>query len=117
MKLETTGVIYRIMDAQQVTERFRKREFVADVTDNERYPQLVLFQVTGDRCEALDDYDEGDEVRIEFKLRGREWTSPSSDVKYFTSLDVWSMERIGNRAPAPTSGNVNTPPPDSDIPF
>jgi hypothetical protein len=34
----------------------------------------------------------GDEVRIEFSLRGREWRSPSGDVKYFNSLDVWKIE-------------------------
>ena len=31
-------------------------------------------------------------MRIEFSLRGREWRSPSGDVKYFNSLDVWKIE-------------------------
>jgi single-stranded DNA-binding protein len=41
----------------------------------------------------------GDQVSIEFSLRGREWRSPSGEVKYFNSLDVWRLEpaRAGSR--------------------
>jgi hypothetical protein len=52
----------------------------------------VQFQLTGDRCSQLDGMRVGDEVRIEFSLRGREWRSPSGELKYFNSLDVWKIE-------------------------
>jgi hypothetical protein len=52
----------------------------------------VLFQLTGDRCAQLDGMAVGDEVRIDFSLRGREWRSPSGEIKYFNSLDVWKVE-------------------------
>ena len=82
-----------MFEAKQITERFRKREFVLELAENARYPQSVLFQLTGDRCESLDDFEVGDEVRVEFSLRGREWKSPSGEVKYFNSLDVWTIEK------------------------
>jgi hypothetical protein len=81
----------------------------------------VLFQLTGDRCDNLDRFQVGDEVRVEFNLRGREWTSPKGEVKYFNSLDVWKIEgksagagQFDDEPPPP-----NEPPPDmdSDIPF
>ena len=95
---------------------------MVELADNPRYPQYVLFQLTGDRCEKLDGFDAGDEVCVEFSLRGREWTSPSGEVKYFNSLDVWSLDRAGgqpdeDRPPLPQEA---PPEPDDfvdDLPF
>jgi hypothetical protein len=92
MGIETTGKLHTIFDTTKVSERFTKREFVVEIADNPKYPQLVLFQLTGDRCGQLDDLRIGDDVRIEFSLRGREWKSPKGETKYFNSLDVWKVE-------------------------
>ena len=119
MGMEATGRIHAIFEAQQVTERFRKREFVLELGDNPRYPQYVLFQLTGDRCERIDDFAVGDPVQVEFSLRGREWKSPKGEMKYFNSLDVWSVDRAGAGAEeAPPEALFDAPPPgDDDIPF
>lgn len=120
MGMEATGRIHALFDTQQVTERFRKREFVVELSDNPRYPQYVLFQLTGDRCENLDGFSVGDEVQVEFSLRGREWTSPQGQVKYFNSLDVWTVDRAhaGARGDDPPIGVEGPPPPaDDDVPF
>ncbi len=119
MGIEVTGRIHALFDTKQVTERFSKREFVLEMSDNPKYPQYVLFQLTGDRTSNLDGFQVGDEVKVDFSLRGREWTSPKGEVKYFNSLDVWSLERAGaggyadDEPPPP-----DEPPPDyEDIPF
>ena len=119
MALEAKGRIFKIFETQQVTERFTKREFVLEVQDG-KYPQTVLFQLTGDRCANLDPFREGQEVRVEFNLCGREWRSPKGDVRYFNSLDVWRMEPLQDDA----GGAEDMPPPpeeysdfDGDIPF
>ncbi|HUQ06062.1 MAG TPA: DUF3127 domain-containing protein [Kofleriaceae bacterium] len=92
MGIETTGKLHTIFETKQVSEKFSKREFVVEINDNPKYPQVVLFQLTGDRCSQLDSFSVGDDVRIEFSLRGREWKSPQGEVKYFNSLDVWRVE-------------------------
>ena len=92
MGMEATGKLHTIYETKQVSERFTKREFVVELADNPKYPQVVLFQLTGDRVSQLDDMKVGDQVRIEFSLRGREWRSPKGEVKYFNSLDVWKIE-------------------------
>lgn len=101
MGIETSGKLHTIFETKQVSERFTKREFVVELADNPKYPQTVLFQLTGDRCQQLDELKVGDEVRIEFSLRGREWRSPKGEVKYFNSLDVWRIE------PARANMNAN----------
>jgi single-stranded DNA-binding protein len=97
MGIEATGKLHTIYDTKQVSERFSKREFVLELTDNPKYPQTVLFQLTGDRCAQLDGLQVGDMVRLDFSLRGREWRSPQGEVKYFNSLDVWKVEPASAR--------------------
>jgi single-stranded DNA-binding protein len=106
MAMETTGRLHVIFETKQVSERFSKREFVVELTDNPKYPQTVLFQLTGDRVTQLDGLSVGDHVAIEFSLRGRQWQSPTGEVKYFNSLDVWRLEPRGANAGA-GNGNGN----------
>ena len=104
MGIEVTGRLHAISETKQVSERFSKREFVVELADNPKYPQRVLFQLTGDRCSQLDEHKVGDEVRIEFSLRGREWRSPQGEIKYFNSLDVWKLEPARGGASAGNGG-------------
>lgn len=118
MAMEATGTIYAIFDTKQVSERFTKREFVLEIADG-KYPQTVLFQLTGDRCSHLDGVNIGDEVRVEFNLRGREWTSPKGEVKYFNTLDVWRIEAAKKQPAKPKAAPPppSAPGPEDDIPF
>jgi hypothetical protein len=123
MGIEVSGKIQAVFESKQITERFRKREFVLELSDNSRYPQSVLFQLTGDRCEDLDRFEVGQNVRVEFSLRGREWKSPSGEVKYFNSLDVWTIDEAAAGAgssPFDEEPPMPEEPPaysDSDVPF
>lgn len=106
MGMEATGRLHAIYETKQVSERFTKREFVLELVDNPKYPQTVLFQLTGDRVSQLDGLNVGDQVRIEFNLRGREWRSPQGETKYFNSLEVWKLEPArANAGPQQGRGN------------
>ncbi|MCH9682897.1 MAG: DUF3127 domain-containing protein [Deltaproteobacteria bacterium] len=111
MGLKASGTLRIVGETKRISDRFVKREFVVEIADNPRYPQLVQFQLTGDRCEQLDRLRVGDTVDIEFSLRGREWTSPRGEVKYFNSLDVWTIEAQG-----PGSDDRDEPPPPEEPP-
>ncbi len=120
MGFQTRGKIHNISEIQQVTERFRKREFVLELAENPRYPQYVQFQLTGDRCENLDGFEVGNEVELEFSLRGREWTSPKGDVRFFNSLDVWEIQQRGDSRGFGEEPPIPDGPPggaDDEIPF
>jgi hypothetical protein len=97
-----SGILKVKSDTQQVSEKFKKREFV--VTDaSGMYPQDILFQLTQERTEQLDPVGVNDTINVSFNLRGREWTSPTGEVKYFNSLDVWKIEKMtGGAAPTPS---------------
>ena len=93
--MDITGILKVKGEAQQVSEKFRKREFV--LSDNSsQYPQHISFQLTQDKCSLIDQYNVGDEIKVHFNLRGREWTSPKNEVKYFNTLEAWRIEGGAN---------------------
>jgi len=119
MGMQIAGRIHKIKDTKQVTERFRVREFVLALREDSDYPQLVLFQLIGNRCDKLNDFRVNDQVSVEFDVRGREWTSPKGEVRYFNSLDVWEIQSEGAQAfPADEMPFGDPPPPsDDEMPF
>ena len=105
--MEVTGTLKVKFDTQKVSDRFQKREFVLTTEANTPYPQQVSFQVTQDKCSILDQYNPGEELRIQFNLRGREWNGPQG-IKYFNTLEAWRIERLqgSNNAGQTTNSNV-----------
>jgi len=99
--MEIKGKIKKISDTVQISDRFRKREFVVEYASNPDYPQPLQFEMVQDRCELLDPFEVGQEVEIFFDLRGREWTNPQGDVKYFNSLQAWKL--VSEQSSASTS--------------
>lgn len=109
--MEIEARIEKIMDEQVISDRFRKREFV--VQTKEQYPQTLCFEFTQDKTSILDSYRTGQEVRIEFNLRGREWTPPQGGAtRYYTTLQAWRMapvEQNAESAPPPDLPPVGQP--------
>lgn len=89
-----TGTLKVKFPEQQVSERFRKRDIV--ITDNSsQYPQHITFQLTQDKCGLIDAYNPGDEIRVFFNLRGREWNDPKTNqMKYFNTIEAWKIEAV-----------------------
>ena len=102
MSLSVKGKIKVKMNEQVINEKFKKREFVI-TDDSSQYPQQIMFQLTQDKTSLIDQYNVGDEITVHFNLRGREWTSPTGEVKYFNTLEAW---RIETGAGAPKAANA-----------
>lgn len=127
--MEVIGTLKEVFDTQQISDRFKKREIVITTEANTPYPQHVSFQLTQDKCDLVNGYGLGQEVKAQFNLRGREWSGPQG-VKYFNTLEIWRIERFGNISthepnndsvsgndtanPAPTFQDVNN---NDDLPF
>lgn len=71
---------------------FRKREVV--ITTQEQYPQPLLVEFVQDKTNLLDSFSVGQPVKISINLKGREWTSPQGETKYFNSIQGWRIEQL-----------------------
>ena len=110
--MEIRGTIKKISETVQISERFRKREFVVEYASNPDYPQPLQFEMVQDRCELLDPFQEGQQVEIFFDLRGREWTNPQGQVKYFNTLQAWKLvaEKSSANTAAPKPAKTDAGP-------
>lgn len=82
-----------IGQTQEVSQSFRKRELV--VTTEEQYPQHILIEFHQDKCDVLNSYQVGQQVTVDLNLRGRSWTNPQGEEKYFNTIQGWRINAVG----------------------
>ena len=95
MSYELTGILHKVYPTESKSEKFQAREFVVK-TISEQYEQFIKFQLTQDKCDIVDNYNEGQKIKVHFDLRGREWKE-----KYFTNLNAWRLEAVNGQATDP----------------
>lgn len=89
MSFEIKGQLVKKFDIESKTASFQTREFVILIS-KDNYPQYVKFQLAQERVNLIDPYNETEEIKVHFDLRGREWQG-----KYFTNLNAWKIEKGG----------------------
>lgn len=112
MSFEITGKIIEKFDAQQVTDRFRKREFVLETRESSgtsEFVETIKFQLTQDRCDLIDSINVGDDAKVSFNIRGRRWEK-NGQVSYFNNLEAWRIEKTAQ----PGQQDETPPPPGMD---
>lgn len=121
--MEVLGKIKLIGQTESFGEsNFRKRDLV--VTTDEQYPQMISIQFVQDKCDILDNYSVGQDVKVSINLRGREWINPQGEAKYFNTIQGWRIENLtqGGNQPQPPAEQFQ-PAPDlsgddpDDLPF
>lgn len=98
--LKIEGVLFKIFEKVQLTEKFSKREFVLECGD--KYKEFVKFQLTNDKTDLISFIEEGTPITVHFNLRGKPYTKDGV-TSYFTNLEAWKIEKEGK--------TENTPPP------
>lgn len=121
--LKIIGRLKRYSPIQQVTDTFKKREFVIET--DEQYPQTIGFELVQTRVDLIEPYAEGELIEVFFNLKGREWQKDSSSsVRVFNQLVAWRISRIGQ--PTQERPKPQNPPPNNqsqsqsnfdDLPF
>lgn len=89
--MTTEGVIKVIYDEKRISEKFNTREFVLTIGPDTQYPQHVSFTLVNNNCDFIIGKHVGDHVEVHFNLKGREWTNPQGEVKYYNTLEAWRI--------------------------
>ena len=108
--METVGVLKVKGETKQVSDKFKSRDMVLTTEAASPYPQYVTFQLSQDKCSLLDGLNVGDEIKVLFNLKGRSWTSPQGEEKFFNTLDAWKIEKVGagaSKTPAANPAKTN----------
>ena len=123
--MQIKAKMLEIFEIQQVTNTFKKREFVVEYAENPQYPEFLKFELIQDKCDILDDFSIGQEVEVHFNLKGRKWTNPKGEIVYFNTLQAWRILEAGSQPDAKPQDDApplpDEPPPfldeDDEIPF
>lgn len=114
MSLEVTGKLLVKYDAQQVNERFKKREFVMELSEEINgnvYTNYAKMQLVQNKCDILDRFNVGDDIKVSFNIKGNRWEKDGK-VNFITNLDAWRIEGATagaqqNANSAPSYSNMN----------
>lgn len=124
MSYEITGKLVVRFDIVQRNENFKTREFVIENTEDSNgrtFKNYIKFQCVQDKTAMPDRFNIGDEVKVQFNIKGTKWEKDGR-TNYITNLDAWRMESLKLSQNNANSADVNyndTPPSDNvdDLPF
>jgi len=127
MAFEIIGKVVDILPVIQVSDKFRKREFVIEKKESGGggavFIDYLKFQLVQDKCELINESFLQEEIKIWFNLKGNKWERDGK-VNYFTNLDVWKIEKASSSNQQQTnqkpSALEDIPPENeelSDLPF
>jgi hypothetical protein len=108
---ETSGKLKWIGSTQAFPSGFSKREFVV-TTAADKYPQDLKFEVVKDKCPVLDEYEIGQDVQVNFDIRGNEYNG-----KYYVNLACWKLQAAGASSPNPSKKPANPSSPGGEPSF
>ncbi|MFW5644334.1 MAG: DUF3127 domain-containing protein [Bacteroidota bacterium] len=120
MSYEISGRLIEKYNVVTISDKFKKREFVLEKKENSNgfeFIDYIKFQLIQDKCAILDPFQIGDELKVNFNLRGRKWEKEGK-VNYFTNLEAWKIDKINlDQSPTATdqtSFNNQAPMPDEE---
>jgi hypothetical protein len=108
MNLEITGKLIEKYDVQQVSERFKKREFVLELVEEVNgspYTNYAKMQLVQNKCDILDRFNVGDMLKVNFNIKGNRYEKEGR-TSYFSNLDAWRLEKADMNANNNNSGNA-----------
>lgn len=84
--MEVLGKVIVLGETQTVGSAgtFRKRTIVVET--DEQYKQTIPIDFIQDKCEILNSYKEGDNVKVGINIRGNLYQG-----KYYVSLNGWNI--------------------------
>ena len=119
MSYEITGKLVAVFDIVQRTETFKTREFVIEKSEDiggRVITNYVKFQCVQDKTAMPDRFNLGDEVKVQFNIKGTKWVKDGKE-NYITNLDAWRMEtvKMGQSGNGADTTNYNDMPPAADV--
>jgi len=113
MSFEVTGKLLQKYDTQQVSDKFKKREFVLELAEEINgniYTNFAKLQLVQNKCEIIDRFNKGDMLKVSFNIKGNSYVDKKDgETKYITNLDAWRIEAAGAAQPGNTSSAQAAP--------
>lgn len=88
--MELIGKIIKIGQTEKKgAKEFKVRQIVIKTED--QYPESIPVQFVQEKCFFLDNYNDGDLVKIGINIKGVEWQG-----RYFANIQGWKIEKTNS---------------------
>ena len=123
MSYEIVGRLIEKYPEQQVSEKFKKREFVIE-KQNGQFVDPIKIELVQDKTGIIEPFQIHDIIKVSFDVRGSKWKD-----SYFVNLRGWKIEAYNPSQPStqsappaygapggytPPSGYTAPPPPSTN---
>ncbi len=91
-----TGTLYDIGRVNNISDRFRKREFVIAIEEKGRdqsWVNYIKLQLENKDVLMIDQFKIGDEIEVTFDIRGSK-AEKLGETIFFTNLKAWRIELV-----------------------
>ena len=111
-KYEMQGTVTEVFPTQTVGSKgFQKREFRIREASDGKWPNIVAFVLTKDKCSLADSIQEGAEVNVHFSISGRIWDKQDgSPTRCFCENQCWKIDILKKGRPSAPMPSVAEPP-------
>lgn len=82
--MNAKGKIKSVGNTENKSAKFSVRTFVLELEG--KYPELVEFQLVNNNTVLIDPFSVGDEIEVDFNLKGREYNG-----RVYNSLQAWKI--------------------------
>ena len=110
------GKLVEIFDTVQITDTFKKREFIIEYSKNPEYPEFIKVELIQDKVDLLDSLSVGDQINVLINIKGRKWQDKEGNIKYFNSIQGWKIENDNDGVNQDIKEPENSSS-DDDLPF
>lgn len=108
------GEVVFVTPTTTVSDKFKKRDITLKSQDE--YPQYITFQLVQDKCDLANYLNPGDVVELKYNLRGRRWEAQDGTIKYFNTIEAWTMSLTSSATPVVQNKSKKNEDTD-DLPF
>jgi hypothetical protein len=90
--MKVTGKIHNVGALRVVSGKFKSKDVV--IVTEDKFPQYITIQFTQDKTDLVNPEDIGEQVEVSINLKGREWKSPTGEIKYFNTIEGWQINAV-----------------------
>lgn len=108
------GTLYDVSKVNNISDRFRKREFVIAIEEKGRdqsWVNYVRLQLENKDVLMIDQFHIGNEIEVTFDIKGSK-AEKMGETLFFTNLKAWKIELVDGDIEPPSESSSERQPRD-----
>ena len=111
MASEIVGKLIEKFPIAQISDTFKKREFVIEQVEQangKTFSNFIKFQLSQDKTSLIDSFALQQDIKVFFNIKGVKWRNKNGVDNYFVNLEVWRITPNGDVSQQDTNSNDTT---------